>query len=111
MANTSSTKAFCWMPKHCCDVNKHEIRRGCRVTSDKTLEVVGFRLPSKSGLFQEDLYPAFPSQEPASDFDTWRSGVDKPANTMELRPVKNTAKNKAAAGGLAARLGKSKAKT
>ena len=47
----NSCKAFTWMPKWAVDVNKHEIRRGARVTSDKTLEIVGFRLPSKSGLF------------------------------------------------------------
>lgn len=98
------------MPKQACDVNKHEIRRACRVTSDKTLEVIGFRLPSKSGLFQEDLYPPFPSSTANNDFDTWRAGTDKPPLTMELRPEKNTAKNKKKAGGLAARLA-GKAKT
>lgn len=55
--STSSTKAFTWLPKWALDVNKHEVQRAARVTSDKTLEMVGFRLPSKSGLFQPDLYP------------------------------------------------------
>jgi len=28
----SATKAFTWLPKWCLDVNKHEIRRGARIT-------------------------------------------------------------------------------
>ena len=68
------------------------------------MEIIGFRLPSKSGLFQEDLYPPFPSQTPSSDFDTWKAGTDKPPIMMELRPEKSSAKNKKKAGGLAARL-------
>lgn len=47
----NSQKAFTWLPKWTVDVNKHEIRRGARVSSDKTLELIAFRLPSKSGLF------------------------------------------------------------
>lgn len=28
----TATKAFCWLPKWSLDVNKHEIRRGARIT-------------------------------------------------------------------------------
>lgn len=52
--------------------------------------MVAFRLPSKSGLFQPDLYPPFPSNKPASNFEEWMTGVNKPALTMELRPEKST---------------------
>ena len=99
----NSCKAFTWMPKWAVDVTKHEIRRGARVTSDKTLEIVGFRLPSKSGLFQPDLYPAFPSNTANSTVEEWSGGANKPATTMELRPEakKSTAKK---GGGLAAML-------
>ena len=101
----SAQKAFTWMPKQCCDVNKHEIRRGVKITDSKTLEIIAFRLPSKSGLFQEDLYPPFPSNKPSSSAEEWMKGVDKPPITMELRPEKagSTVGGKKA-GGLAAKL-------
>jgi len=47
----SPQKAFTWMPKWAVDVNKHEIKRGVRISADKGLENIAFRLPSKSGLF------------------------------------------------------------
>lgn len=28
----TATKAFTWLPKQCLDVNKHEVRRGARIT-------------------------------------------------------------------------------
>lgn len=101
----SSQKAFTWMPKWCCDVNAHEIRRGARITDKKTLEIVAFRLPSKSGLFQQDLFPPFSSNTPNNDFTTWMAGTDKEAKTMELRPEAKSSANKKKAGGLAAKLG------
>lgn len=94
------------MPKWVCDVDKHEIRRGCRITDKKTLEIVAFRLPSKSGLFQPDLYPPFTGNTPNNDYATWFAGTDKPPLTMELRPEgKSSTTKKSKAGGLAARLG------
>jgi len=65
---------------------------------------VSFVLPSKSGLFQPDLYPPFPSNTAGNDFENWSKGTDKKAVTMELRPEKSGGKNKAKAGGLAAKL-------
>jgi len=102
----SSQKGFTWMPKWACDVDKHEIRRGVRITDKKTMEILAFRLPSKSGLFQADLYPAFAGNTSNNNFTDWMAGTDKPAVTMELRPEKkSSAAAKAKAGGLAARLG------
>lgn len=97
----TSQKAFTWMPKQCCDVDKHEIRRGCRVTDKKTLEIIAFRLPSKSGLFQPDLYPPFNAPKAASNFEEWMSGKDVEPLTMELRPeAKSSTTMKKKAGGL-----------
>ena len=83
-----ASKAFCWMPKWAVECTKHEVRRAARVTSDKTLENIAFMLPSKSGLFQPDLYPPFPSNTPNGKIDEWISGTNKPAITMELKPQK-----------------------
>ena len=101
--SSSSTKAFTWLPKWALDVNKHEVQRAARVTSDKTLEMVGFRLPSKSGLFQPDLYPSFASNTANGNVEDWLSGTNKPPITMELRPEKKKT-NAKKAGGLASLL-------
>ena len=90
----NAQKAFCWLPKWTLNCSKHEVRRAARVTSDKTLEMVAFVLPSKSGLFQPDLYPPFPSNAPNNKIEDWKAGTDKPANTMELRPEKKQAGGK-----------------
>jgi len=74
------------MPKWACDVDKHEIRRGVRITDKKTMEILAFRLPSKSGLFQPDLYPAFDGNTANNNFADWMAGTDKPAITLEMRP-------------------------
>lgn len=92
------------MPKQAVDVDKHEVRRGIRINAAKQLEILGFRLPTKSGLFQPDLYPPFPSTSPSSNVEEWLTGVDKEPITMELRPVDTKGKNKKKAGGLAAKL-------
>jgi hypothetical protein len=50
------------------------------------LDYIGFRLPNRTGTFQEELYPPFTANVPSNDFDTWEAGTDKPVKTMQLRP-------------------------
>ena len=97
------------MPKWALDCSKHEVRRAARVTSDKTLENIAFVLPSKSGLFQPELYPPFPSNTPNSKIEEWKQGTNKPPITMELRPEKKQAGGKK--GGLSALLKSSSAQS
>lgn len=74
------------LPKWTLDPNKHEVGRSCRYLSDNTLDYIAFRLPNRTGVFQEDLYPAFEANEPSNDLSSWLSGADKPVKTMQIRP-------------------------
>ena len=76
------------MPKRCVDVMKTEVNRGVRLTA-KTVEYVQFKVPRKSGSFQNDLYPAAKSSEPAMKFEEWWSGVDKEPIRQEMKPEDN----------------------
>lgn len=79
-------KSFTMLPKWTLDPNKHEVGRCCRYLSDNSLDYIAFRLPNRTGVFQEDLYPPFEANQPANDFQTWNAGTDKPALTMQVRP-------------------------
>ena len=69
--------------------------------------MIAFRLPSKSGLFQPDLYPPFPSNKPASNIEEWMTGVNKPALTMELKPEKAAGKKSGGLNNLKNMMGRS----
>ena len=47
------------MPKQCLDVDKHEVDRFVRMTNTGIIEYISFKLPNRTGQFQEDLYPPF----------------------------------------------------
>ena len=100
--NSTSTKAFCFAPKRVVDVAKQEIMRGYRLTSDKKLETLCFRIPSKTGGFNDAYYPPFPSNEPAGEADAWFGGTDVPPNMTQLK-MERANNKKVGMGGLAAR--------
>jgi len=74
------------LPKWALDVNGHEIARGARLSNCKTIEYISFRLPNRTGQFQADLYPEFPGNKPAADYNQWAAGEDKPAILSQLKP-------------------------
>lgn len=74
------------LPKWSLDPTKHEVGRSARYLADNSLDYISFRLPNRTGVFQEELYPPFMSNEASNDFESWNSGVDKPVQTMQLRP-------------------------
>jgi len=76
------------MPKHIVDVTKQEIMRSVRATNTGKLEVLGMRIPSKVGGFNQDYYPAFFANEASSTAEAWCNGTDVPAKTMQLTGVK-----------------------
>ena len=78
-------KGFGMMPKHCLDVNAHEVDRGVRLSNTGLIEYVSFVLPNRTGAFQEDLYPEFHSNKPASNYAEWAAGTDKPPLIMQLK--------------------------
>ena len=57
------------------------------------MEYLSYRLPNRTGMFQEDLYQAFESNQSNGNYSTWAAGEDKPANLLQLTedsgPVEN----------------------
>ncbi len=84
------------MPKHCLDVDKHEVDRFVRMTNTGIIEYISFKLPNRTGQFQEDLYPPFESNSAAASYAEWAAGQDKPAITMQLKPGMDVNANKSA---------------
>jgi len=77
-------RAITFLPKQCLSVDNHEVSRCARIAGDSTLEYVSFRMPSRTGTFNAELYPLFDANEPASDYARWSAGEDVPAKTMQL---------------------------
>jgi len=62
-----------FMPKRGCDVSTCEIARFYRLNNNGFCQVVPFKVPRKSELFQEDLYPDTCADIPALTADEWWS--------------------------------------
>jgi len=78
------TAAIGSMPKRGCDVNTNEIVKLFRVVGTK-LEPLSFKVPRKSDLFQEDLFPDCRSDEPALTLDQWLAGENAKPKTKTLQ--------------------------
>jgi len=62
-----------FMPKRGCDVTTCEIGRFYRLNNNGFCQVIPFKVPRKSELFQEDLYPETQADIPAITADEWWS--------------------------------------
>jgi WD40 repeat protein len=78
------TAAIGSMPKRGCDVNTNEIVKLFRVVGTK-LEPLSFKVPRKSDLFQEDLFPDCRSDEPSLTVDQWLAGENAQPKTKSLK--------------------------
>lgn len=79
-------KGFCFMPKGCVDVNKHEVMLGLKLESN-TIQPVSFKVPRKSKEFQDDLFPNGPAGVPSMVPDEWVSGAEpRPPVLRSMKP-------------------------
>lgn len=62
-----------------------------RTTNTHKIEVINLCIPSKSGGFSQDYYPAFNANEASSTAEAWCAGTDVPAKTMQLTAAKKAA--------------------
>jgi len=60
-----------FMPKRGCDVSTCEISRFYRLNNNGFCQVIPFKVPRKSELFQEDLYPDTQADIPALTAEEW----------------------------------------
>jgi coronin-1B/1C/6 len=89
-ASNESTAAIGCMPKRGVDVNTCEIMKFFRVVVTPTvgtfkMEPLSFKVPRKSDLFQEDLFPDCRSDEPALTADQWFNGDNSKPKTKTLK--------------------------
>jgi len=63
-----------FMPKRGCDVSVCEISRFYRLNNNGFCQVIPFKVPRKSELFQEDLYPDTQAEIPALTAEDWWVG-------------------------------------
>jgi len=82
--SNESTSAIGSMPKRGCDVNTNEIVKLFRVVGTK-LEPLSFKVPRKSDLFQEDIFPDCRSDEPALNLEQWLAGENAKPKVKSLQ--------------------------
>jgi len=72
------------MPKRGVDVNTCEIIKLFRVQGTK-LEPLSFKVPRKSDLFQDDIFPDCRSDEPSLTAEQWFGGQNAKPKTKSLQ--------------------------
>lgn len=75
------------MPKRGCAVKECEITRFYRLNNAGFCQGVSFTVPRKSELFQEDLYPDAPGDEPGATAEEWLAGKDAQPVLISLKDV------------------------
>jgi len=66
-------QGMCALPKANVDVSNNEIMRLYKATATQ-VEPLSFRVPRKSDVFQDDLFPDCPGSSPAMSADEWAGG-------------------------------------
>lgn len=73
-----------FMPKRGCDVSTCEISRFYRLNNNGFAQVIPFKVPRKSELFQEDLYPDTQADIPAITAAEWWDGKNADPVMMSM---------------------------
>ncbi|XP_065183916.1 coronin-2B-like [Sycon ciliatum] len=73
------------LPKRAVDVAGCEVARFFKVQVKGLIEPISFKVPRKSELFQEDLFPPCQGDRPSMTADEWLSGVNRGPVTISLR--------------------------
>jgi len=77
------TAACCAMPKRGCDVSSNEIIKLFKVAGTQ-IQPLSFKVPRKSGMFQDDIFPDCRSDEPALTAEQWFAGETSKPKTKGL---------------------------
>jgi len=78
------TKGFSMMPKWTLDTEKHHVTNFVHLDNKGTIQYLHFGLQNRTNLYQPELYPAFPSWKPSSNYEEWANKVDKDAEVIQL---------------------------
>lgn len=64
-SSTDPQRGFAIAPKFAVNVKDNEVLRSFKTVGDNSIEPISFIVPRRSELFQQDIYPDCPSQDPA----------------------------------------------
>jgi len=78
-------KGIAFLPKRALNVSECEIARALKLHVNK-VEPISFRVPRKSDIFQDDLYPDTYAGEPALTLEEWLGGANAEPKTRSLAP-------------------------
>jgi len=82
-ASNEPTAGCGFMPKRGCDVATNEIVRLFKQTGS-VLQPLSFKVPRKSDIFQDDIFPDCRSDEPSINQDQWLAGENGTVKTKSL---------------------------
>jgi hypothetical protein len=78
-------KGMAFLPKRSLNVSECEIARGLKLHTNK-VEPISFRVPRKSDIFQDDLYPDTYAGEPSLSIEEWSNGANAEPKLRSLAP-------------------------
>lgn len=78
-------RGMAFVPKRALNVSECEIARALKLTPNM-IEPISFRVPRKSEIYQDDLYPDTFSGEPSLTADEWLAGQNAEPKLTSLAP-------------------------
>lgn len=78
-------KGIAFVPKRALNVSECEIARALKLHVNK-VEPISFRVPRKSDIFQDDLYPDTYAGEPALSLEEYMGGANAEPKIISLAP-------------------------
>lgn len=84
-SSTQPQQGMAALPKRAVNVSTNEIMRLYKGMQG-TIEPISFTVPRKSDIFQDDLFPDCPSEEPAMTASEWASGSTAAPKTRSMAP-------------------------
>ena len=85
-------RGISFIPKHAVDTNVCEIMKAVKLTTN-SVEMISFRVPRKSEIFQDDIYPDCLANVPAMSAHEWLEGHNKNPIRVPIRNVSSAAVN------------------
>ncbi|EGC32108.1 actin binding protein [Dictyostelium purpureum] len=76
-------RGLCFVPKRALQINECEIARALKVTTN-SVEPIAFKVPRKSDIFQDDIFPDTYAGEPSLTAEQWASGQNAEPKTISL---------------------------
>jgi len=89
-------KGLCMVPKRALDISHCEIVRILKVTNKNQVQPLSFKVPRKSDLFQDDIFPDTYAGVPSLTAEQWTAGENADPVLVSLEPDDNEEKKKEA---------------